>query len=342
MEFTAEQIAGLVNGAVDGDGSVRVSTFGKIEEAGPGALTFLANPKYTHHIYDTKASAVLVASDFVAEQPVSATLIRVADPYETLARLMRLVDAQINAHPVGIEVPAFVAHDTIVPDDAYIGAFSYVAQGVTLGKGVKIYPQVYVGRGVTIGEDTVLYPGVKIYPGCVIGKRCIIHSGAVIGADGFGFAPDAEGHYSKIPQMGIAEIADDVEIGANTTIDRATMGRTLIGQGTKIDNLVQIAHNVTVGRHTVMAAQGGVAGSATIGDHCMLGGQVGVAGHITVGDSVQVGAQTGIPNNVADGSAIMGYPAVPARDFMRQAACMRRLPALFDDVAQLMKELGKQ
>lgn len=338
MEFTAGQIAAFTGGTVEGDSDIKVNTFAKIEEAKGGALTFLANPKYTHYIYATGASAVLVRNDFKPEQPVKATLIRVADPYETLSQLLRMVDAHINAHPTGVEEPSHISDGVTVPEGAYIGSFSYVGEGTVLGRNVKIYPQVFIGRNCVIGESTVLYPGVKIYQGCHIGKRCIFHSGVVVGADGFGFAPDENGHYQKIPQLGIVEIGDDVEIGANTTVDRATMGHTCIGNGTKLDNLVQIAHNVTVGEHTVMAAQGGVAGSAHIGSHCMVGGQVGISGHIKVGDGVQIGAQSGVPNNVADGSRIMGYPAVNARDFMKQAACLRRLPGLFDTVAQLTKQ----
>lgn len=338
MEFTAGQIAAFTGGTVEGDNNIKVNTFAKIEEAKEGALTFLANPKYTHFIYDTGASAVLVRKDFMPERPVKATLIRVTDPYETLSELLRMVDAHINAHPSGVEQPSHIADGVTVPEGAYIGSFSYVADGVVLGPNVKIYPQVFIGRNCVIGEGTVLYPGVKVYQGCRIGKRCILHSGAVIGADGFGFAPDENGHYQKIPQLGIVEIGDDVEIGANTTVDRATMGQTSVGNGTKLDNLVQIAHNVTVGQHTVMAAQGGIAGSAHIGSHCMVGGQVGISGHIKVGDGVQIGAQSGVPNNVADGSRIMGYPAVNARDFMKRAACIRRLPELFDTVSRHFKQ----
>lgn len=340
MEFTTAQIAEAVGGTVEGDGNAKVNTFAKIEDAGPGALTFLANPKYTHYIYTSKASAVLVAKSFVPEHPVEATLIRVEDPYETLSVLMRMVDSMVNRHPVGTEQPSFVADGVEIPEDCYVGAFAYVGSGARIGRGVKIYPQVYVGAGAVIGDDTILYPGVKVYPRCHVGKRCILHSGVVIGADGFGFAPDKEGHYNKIPQMGIVSIGDDVEIGANTTVDRATMGTTVVGDGTKLDNLIQVAHNVSIGSHTVIAAQAGVAGSAHVGSHCMIGGQVGVAGHIKVGDGVKIGAQSGIPNNVADGAVLMGYPAVPAREFMKQAALIKRLGDLFDRVRALEKAAG--
>lgn len=341
MEFTANLISSLVGGKVEGDGNATVSTFAKIEEGHPGALSFLANPKYTHYIYTTESSVVLVADTFVAEHPVKATLIRVANPYETLSELMTKVAEATACHPQGIEEPAHIAAEVEVSDDSYVGAFAYIGEGAKLGRGVKIYPQSYVGRGVEIGDDTIIYPGVKIYNGCKIGSRCILHSGVVVGGDGFGFAPKADGSYHKIPQLGIVEIADDVEIGANTTIDRATMGATRIGRGTKLDNLIQVAHNVEIGSNTVMAAQAGVAGSAKIGDNCMIGGQVGVAGHIAVGNRVSVGAQSGIPNNVADNSRIMGYPAVAAGDFMRQAAYLRRLGRLFDDVADIKKQLAE-
>lgn len=342
MEFSAAQIASFIGGTVDGNGDAKVSTFAKIEEATPGTLTFLANPKYTEHIYTTGASVVLVANDFTPEHEIKATLIRVANPYETLARLMQTVAAATTQLPTGIEQPCFVAEGVEVADDCYIGAFAYVGKGVKLGKGVKIYPQVYVGDNVIIGDNTILYAGCKIYAKCKIGSRCIIHSGAVIGADGFGFAPEPDGSYTKIPQMGIVEICDDVEVGANTCIDRATMGETRVEKGVKLDNLIQLAHNTQVGANTVMASQVGVAGSTKIGGNCMIGGQVGFAGHITVGNRVQIGAQSGIPNNVADGSTLMGYPAVPARDFARQAAQMRRLGQLFDDVKALKKEIKQQ
>ena len=244
MKFTASQIAAAVGGTVDGDENATVSTFAKIEEAADGTLTFLANPKYTHHIYDTHASIVLVRRDFVAEHPVNATLIRVDDPYATLSRLLQMVDAVVNARPTGVEQPSFVAEDVELPEGAYIGAFAYVGKGARLGRNVKIYPQAYVGPGAIIGDDSVLYPGVKVYHNCRIGARCVLHAGVVIGADGFGFAPTDDGSYNKIPQIGIVEIADDVEIGANTTVDRATMGCTRVGKGTKLDNLIQVAHNV--------------------------------------------------------------------------------------------------
>lgn len=342
MQFTASIIAQAVNGTVEGNENVALFNFAKIEEAKNGDLTFLANPKYTHYVYETGASAVLVSCSFKADKPVATTLIRVADPYSALAALMRLADAHMNTHPTGIEEPSFVAKDVVVPDNVYIGAFSYVGSGAKIGAGVKIYPQVYVGKNVSIGNGTILYPGVKVYHNCVIGENCIIHSGVVIGGDGFGFAPDETGKYEKIPQLGIVTIENNVEIGANTTVDRATMGTTIVGEGVKLDNLVQIAHNVTIGSDTVIAAQAGVAGSAHIGSNCMLGGQTGVAGHIVIGNGVQVGAQSGIPNNVEDNSRIMGYPAVDVRAFARQAMSIKRLPDLMPLLNKLAKEQDKQ
>lgn len=338
MEFTANQIASIVNGIIVGDGNTAVNTFAKIEEGHPGAISFLANPKYNHYLYETKSSIVLVRKDFEPENEVSATLIKVDDPYATLAMLLDMVSKLMNPQPSGIEQPNFISSGVEIPDEAYIGAFAYIGNGVKLNRGVKIYPQSYIGNNVEIGEGTIIYSGVKIYQGCKIGKNCVIHSGAVIGADGFGFAPTEQG-YNKIPQIGNVIIEDNVEIGANTTIDRATMGCTRIKSGVKLDNLIQIAHNVEVGEHTVMAAQAGVAGSAKIGQWGMIGGQVGIAGHITIGDKVSIGAQSGIPSNVKSGSRLMGYPATDAKDFMRQAVYIKNLGNLNNRVKDLEKKI---
>lgn len=340
MQFSANQIATLVNGTVEGDGNVIVNTIAKIEEGRPGAISFLANPKYTKFIYTTESSVVLVKNDFEAEYPVKATLIRVEDPYATVARLLEMVSKMMEPQKTGIENPAFISAGVTVPDDAYIGAFAYIGNNVELGKGVKIYPQCYVGEGVKIGEGTILYPGVKVYHGCVIGSRCILHSGVVIGADGFGFAPD-NGHYDKIPQIGNVVIDDNVEIGANTCVDRATMGSTHVRRGVKLDNLIQVAHNCEIGHDTVMASQTGVAGSTKIGSNCMVGGQVGFAGHITVGDNVQIGAQSGIPRNVESGKLLMGYPAVDYRSFARQTIHIKNLEELYKRVSQLEKKVNR-
>ncbi len=339
MKFTAAQIAALISGEVDGNPEVSVCDFAKIEEARPGSLTFLANPKYTHYIYTTDASIVLVNRDFQPTEPVKATLIRVDDAYAVLSQLLELASQAMNPLPTGIEQPSYVSEGVDVPDDAYIGAFAYIAPGVKLGKGVKIYPQAYIGANAVIGNNTIIYPGAKVYHGCRIGARCIIHAGAVIGADGFGFAPLPDGSYHKIPQIGIVTIEDDVEIGANTTIDRATMGTTIVGRGSKLDNLIQAAHNTEIGQNTVIAAQAGIAGSTKVGNNCMIGGQVGIAGHITVGNRVAIGAQSGIPSSVAEGSQLMGYPAVPMSDFARQNVYIKRLASLFKRVDKLEKSM---
>lgn len=339
MEFSAQQIAELLGGAVEGNPDVQLSTFDKIENAGPNALTFLSNLKYSHFLYTTNAGAVLVATDFQPTDTVKTTLIRVADPYAALAQLMRMVDAIVNPQPAGIEEPSYIATDVAIPDDCYIGAFAYIGAGARLGEGVRIYPQTYIGQGVVIGEGTIIYAGAKIYRGCKIGKNCIIHSGVVIGGDGFGFAPNPDGTYNKIPQLGIAEIADNVEIGANTTVDRATMGHTYVGKGTKLDNLIQVAHNVEIGENTVMAAQAGIAGSTKIGSNCMVGGQVGIAGHITIGDKVNIGAQSGLHTNTPSDHTVMGSPAINARQWMRNTGYVNRIAELFQRVNQLEKKI---
>ncbi len=330
----------MVHGTVEGDGNVTVNSFAKIEEGHPGAISFLANPKYEHYIYNTGSSVVLVSNDFVPESEIKATLIRVDDPYGTIAQLLEMVDKATHHLPSGIEQPSFIADGVIVPEDAYVGAFAYIAKNVKIAAGVKIFPNTYIGENVEIGENTVLYPGVKIYHDCKIGCNCIVHAGAVIGADGFGFAPDKEGVYNKIPQLGNVIIQDNVEIGANTCIDRAVMGSTTIHKGVKLDNLIQIAHNVTVGENTVMASQVGIAGSAHIGRSCMFGGQVGIAGHISIGDNVKLGAQSGIPNSVKDGSSLLGTPGIPALDFARQVALLKRLRPLFDRVDDIEKSIA--
>ncbi|HBN63231.1 MULTISPECIES: UDP-3-O-(3-hydroxymyristoyl)glucosamine N-acyltransferase [Duncaniella] len=338
MELTASQLAAIVNGTVEGDENVKVSTFARIEEGHSGALSFLANPKYTHHIYSTDSSVVLVKKDFTPEHPVKATLIRVDDPYATVAHLLEMVTQMSKVEKAGIETPSFISEGVDVPEDAYVGAFAYIGKGVKLAPGVKIYPQVYIGDGCEVGEGSVLYAGVKIYAGCKVGKRCIIHSGAVIGADGFGFAP-IDGGYEKIPQTGNVEIEDDVEIGANTTIDRAMMGATRIGRGVKLDNLIQIAHNCSVGEHTVMAAQAGVAGSAKIGAHCMVGGQVGFVGHISIADGTQIGAQSGVSKPTKPGDRVMGSPAVDMGEYARGLVYAKKLGSLYERVKELEKKI---
>lgn len=338
MQFTAAQIAQMASGELVGDPDVTVSEISKIEEGRPGTISFLANPKYTPYIYKTDASIVLVGRDFVPEHPVKATLIKVDDPYGTLATILEMASRLLYHHPSGVESPVYVAEGVEVPSDGYVGAFSYIGKNVKLGAGVKVYPQVYIGENCEIGAGTVLYPGCKVYHGVKIGERCIIHSGAVIGADGFGFAP-INGHYHKIPQVGIVEIGNDVEIGANTTVDRSTMGATRIGDGVKLDNLIMIAHNVEVGNDTVMAAQAGIAGSTKVGASCRIGGQVGLAGHIRIGDNVEIGAQSGIQRNVKAGSRVIGSPAVEIGEFARQVVYMKNLAALNNRVNEIEKKL---
>ena len=323
MEITAKELAAICGGTVEGDPNAVVSDFAKIEEAGSGDLSFIANPKYSHYASTTGASVLLVSKNFEAPSEIKTTLVRVDDPYSCLAKLMTMV-AEMQPKPKGIESPVSVGEGTTLPEDIYLGAFAYIGRNVKIGKNVKIYPQVYVGDGCSIEDDTILYPGVKIYGGCKIGSRCIVHAGTVIGADGFGFAP-VNGHYEKIPQMGGVIIEDDVEIGANTTIDRATFGNTVIGKGTKLDNLIQIAHNVRVGEDNVFAAQVGVAGSTHIGDRNRVGGQCGFAGHISIGNDNEFGAQSGLHANVGDKTRMMGYPAVDAMQFARNIVNMKRM-----------------
>lgn len=338
MEFTAQQIAALVGGTVEGDPNVKVATFAKIEEGHPGAISFLSNPKYTHYIYTTRSSAVLVKRDFVAEQPVTTTLIRVDDPYSTLAQLLKMVADYVIPRHSGIEQPSFIAEGIEIPDDAYVGAFAYIAKGAKIGPGAQIFPHVYIGENVEIGEGTTLYAGVKVYYNCKIGRNCVLHAGAVVGSDGFGFAP-VDGVYHKIPQLGNVVIEDDVEIGANTTIDRAVMGSTRIARGVKLDNLIQVAHNVSIGENTVMAAQVGIAGSTKIGGQCIVGGQVGFAGHLNIADNTTIGAQAGVTANTTPGSRIIGSPAINATDFARQVVYTKKLGELNATVRNIEKQL---
>lgn len=337
MEFSAKQIAEYIQGVIIGDEEATVHTFAKIEEGIPGALSFLSNPKYTHYIYDTKSSIVLVNKDFQPERDIQATLIKVDNAYESLAKLMTLYEMS-KPKKSGIDPLASVAASAKIGKNVYIGAFACIEEGAEIGDNAYIHPHVTVGCNAKVGENTILYPQVTIYHDCRVGKQCIIHAGAVIGADGFGFAPSAEG-YEKIPQIGIAIIEDNVEIGANTCIDRSTMGATIVHKGVKLDNLIQVAHNVEVGSHTVMASQVGIAGSTQIGEWCMFGGQVGVAGHIQIGDHVNVGAQSGIPGNTKSGSSLMGYPAIEPKQFARSSAVFKKLPDMYSELGRLQREI---
>ncbi len=337
MEFSAKQIAEYIQGVIVGDENASVHTFAKIEEGIPGALSFLSNPKYTHYIYDTQSSIVLVNKDFEPEREVKTTLIKVDNAYESLAKLMTLYEASIPKK-TGIDPLASIAKTAKIGQNVYVGPFACIEDGAVIGDNTYIHPHVTIGYNAKVGENAILYPHVTIYHDCRVGNNCILHAGSVVGADGFGFAPSPEG-YEKIPQIGIAILEDDVEIGANTCIDRATMGATIIHKGVKLDNLVQIAHNVEVGSHTVMASQVGVAGSAKIGEWCMFGGQVGVAGHIKVGDHVNVGAQSGIPGNTKSGLTLMGYPAIEPRQFAKSAAVYKKLPEMYSELNRLRKEI---
>ncbi len=338
MEFTAKQIAQFIQGKIEGDENATVNTFSKIEEGKPGAITFLSNPKYTHFIYNTQASIVIVNEDVEFEQPVNTTLIRVKNAYECIAKLLQLY-ASVQPKKTGIDSLAFISEKAKVGENCYVGAFAYIANGAEVGNNCQIYPHAYIGEGVKIGDNALIYPHVTIYKGCVIGNNVTLHAGCVIGSDGFGFAPTEQG-YDKIPQIGIVTIEDDVEIGANTCIDRSTMGTTIIHKGAKLDNLIQIAHNVEIGSNTVMASQVGIAGSAKVGDWCMFGGQVGVAGHISIADHTQIGAQAGITGTVKkEGETIIGSPAWDAKGFMKSAAIFRRLPAMYQQINDLKKEI---
>ena len=347
MQFTAKQIAEFIGGTVEGDADAAVCAFAKIEEGMPGALSFLSNPKYTHYIYDTKSSVVLVNRDMVLEKPTKATLVRVDNAYEAVAKLLTIYEKG-KARKTGVHSLAFIAETAQIGDDCYIGPFAYVGEHVRIGNGTQIYPHTTVSDNVTVGNNCVLYPNVTIYHGCVVGNNVILHSGCVIGADGFGFAPTEKG-YEKIPQIGIVTIEDDVEIGANTCVDRSTMGSTYIRKGVKLDNLIQIAHNVEVGENTVMSAQVGVAGSAKIGQWCMFGGQVGIAGHAVIGDNVKSGAQAGIAGSMRKGHAtVQGSPAIEARTFARASIVFKNLPEMFADfnrmkceIEELKKSLNK-
>lgn len=335
-ELSAGFIADYLKGEVEGNPDVVVSKPARIEQGKPGSICFLANPKYEKYLYTTKASVVLINKDFTLRQPVSATLVRVDNAYEAVATLLDLYKQKGKK---GRSWRASVSWRAKVGKGAYIGAFAYISAGAKIGNNVQIYPHAYVGNNVVLGDDTIIYSGAKIYSDCQIGKGCIIHSGAVIGADGFGFAPTADGSYKKISQIGNVVLEDFVEVGANTTIDRATMGSTIVRRGVKVDNLVMIAHNVEIGEHTVLAAQTGIAGSSKVGKSCMIGGQVGIAGHLTVGDKVMVSAQAGIGSNIKEGMVLRGTPAFDVNKFQRSYTVFKNLPELRNEVIELKKKL---
>ena len=337
MEFSALQIATVLNGTIEGNPDVRVNNFSKIEEGKPGTLTFLANPKYEHFIYQTEASIVLVNNDFTPTGSIKATLIKVVNAYASLAILLNMVE-QAKEKKVGIASTAYISTSATVNENCYIGNFAYVGENAKIGHDCKIYPNAYIGDNVILGDNCIIYPHVTIYEGCVIGHNCILHAGSVIGSDGFGFAPEGES-YKKIPQLGNVILEDFVEVGANTTIDRAVMDSTIIRKGTKIDNLVQIAHNVEIGENTVMAAQVGIAGSTKVGSHCMFGGQVGLSGHIHIADNVVLGAQCGVISDVKEQTTLLGAPAINAKNFMRSSAIFNRLPDMYRQLNQMQREI---
>lgn len=341
MQFTAQQISLLLNGTVEGDALVAVDKLAKIEEGTPGSLSFLANPKYEQHLYTTGASVVIINEDYVLTGPVSATLIRVENAYSAFSVLLEQYNT-IKLNKTGIEQPSFIHPTARVGNNVFIGAFAYIGPNATVGDNSKIYPNTYIADNVTIGSNVTLFAGVKVYFDCVVGNNVIIHSGAVIGSDGFGFAPNADGSYKKISQIGNVIIEDDVEIGANTAVDRATMGSTIIRKGAKIDNLVQIAHNVEVGQNTVIAGQAGISGSTKIGEQAVIGGQVGIAGHLTIAKGTQLSAQTGINSSIKDeGKQWGGSPYLPYKDYLRAHVNTRRLPGLEKRVAELEKMIAE-
>ncbi len=340
MKFTAAQIAEILEGEIEGNPEAEVSELSKIEEGEEGSLTFLSNPKYTSYIYKTNASVTIVNQSFKAEQPINTTLIKVKDAYKAFSKLLEYYN-QVKLSKSGIEDPSFIGENVNYGEDLYLGAFAYIGRNVTIGNRVKIYPNAYVGDNVKIGDDVVIFPGVKIYSECVIGSNCFLHSGAIVGSDGFGFSPGDDGTYSKVPQIGNVIIEDHVEIGAGTTIDRATLGSTIIRKGVKLDNQIQIAHNVEIGEHTAIAAQTGIAGSSKIGKNCLIGGQVGIAGHLTIGDRVSIQAQSGIGRNVENGEKLQGSPAFGYNEYYKSYIHFKNLPKTVDLIYQLKKKLDK-
>ena len=337
MKFSAKQIAEFIQGTIVGDENATVHTFAKIEEGIPGAISFLSNPKYTSYIYDTQSSIVLVNKDFEPEREIKATLIKVDNAYESLAKLMTLYE---QSHPkrTGIDPLAYVAPTAKIGENVYLAPFACVGDHAEVGDNTELHPHATVGRNAKVGKNCILYTNSNVYHDCIVGDNCILHSGSVIGADGFGFAPTPNG-YDKIPQIGIAILEDDVEIGANTCVDRATMGATIIRKGVKLDNLIQVAHNVEIGSNTVIASQTGIAGSTKVGEWCMFGGQVGIAGHIKIGDKVNLGAQSGVPGSIKSGQSLIGTPPIEMKNFLKSSAVFKKLPEMYMELNNLKKEL---
>lgn len=339
MEFSAKQIAQFVQGVIEGDENATVNTFAKIEDGKPGAISFLSNPKYTHYIYDTESSIVLVDKSVELEKPTKATLIKVDNAYECVAKLLQLYES-MKHKKTGIDSLAFISPSAKIGENVYIGAFAYIGDNVVIGDGCQIYPNVVICENAKVGNDCLFYPNVTIYHDCHVGNRVTLHAGSVVGSDGFGFAPSENG-YDKIPQIGIVTIEDDVEIGANTCIDRSTMGSTYVRKGVKLDNLVQIAHNTDIGANTVMSAQVGIAGSTKVGQWCMFGGQVGIAGHITIGNKVFLGAQSGVPSSLKDNQTLIGTPPMEKLPYFKSQAIFQKLPDLYKQIQKLRKEVDE-
>ena len=339
MEFSAKQIAQFVQGVIEGDENATVNTFAKIEDGKPGAISFLSNHKYTHYIYDTESSIVLVDKSVELEKPTKATLIKVDNAYECVAKLLQLYES-MKPKKKGIDSLAFISPSAKIGENVYIGAFAYIGDNVVVGDGCQIYPNVVICENAKVGNDCLFYPNVTIYHDCHVGNRVTLHAGSVVGSDGFGFAPSENG-YDKIPQIGIVTIEDDVEIGANTCIDRSTMGSTFVRKGVKLDNLVQIAHNTDIGANTVMSAQVGIAGSTKVGQWCMFGGQVGIAGHITIGNKVFLGAQSGVPSSLKDNQTLIGTPPMEKLHYFKSQAIFQKLPDLYKQIQKLQKEVDE-
>lgn len=339
MKFTAAQIAGILEGDIVGNPDVEVSKLAKIEEGTKGSLTFLANPKYTQYIYSTNASITIVNKEFSPEYELSTTLIKVEDAYLSFTKLLEYYN-KIKMNKTGIEQPSFISESSSFGENVYIGAFSYIGDNVIIGDNVKIYPNSYIGDHVTIADDVVIFSGAKIYSECIIGNNCVINSGVIIGADGFGFAPNEEGEYRKVPHTGNVILEDNIDIGAATTIDRATLGSTIIHEGVKLDNQIQIAHNVEIGKNTVIAAQTGIAGSTKIGENCLIGGQVGIAGHLTIGNNVKIQAQSGIGRNVKNNEILQGSPALTLGDYNKSYVHFKNLPKIVKDINDIEKKIS--
>lgn len=341
MKFTASQIASILEGEVDGNPEIEVSKLSKIEEGEPGSLTFLSNPKYTSFIYSTNASITIVNKGFKPEEKLKTTLIRVENAYSAFSKLLEYYN-MVKLNKSGIEEPVFKSKTAVFGKNIYLGAFSYVGDGVKIGDNVKIFPNVYIGDNVTIGDNVIIFAGAKIYSETLIGNNCVIHSGVILGADGFGFTPNENGEYNKVPQTGNVIIEDFVDIGAGTTIDRATLGSTIIRKGVKLDNQIQIAHNVEIGENTVIAAQTGIAGSSKIGKNCMIGGQVGIAGHLTIGNGVRIQAQSGIGRNVKDNETLQGSPALNYGDYNKSYVHFKNFPKIIERINIIEKNNGNE